>query len=166
MSHNYMKAFGEGQRVAEKVGLFLNHQGVDCKVTELSLAKDPSEWSDYTENDKDIILPNGDVIEVKEINQRFTGEPSSWPFREVIVDTYSGYEAKKVKPIAYIFVSKQTKALLSMPTEKPRGWKVVKKWDQYRRIHEDFYFAPTSMLRPIEALVEYLKKRLDETKQD
>jgi hypothetical protein len=160
MSHNYIRAFGEGQRVAQKVGLYLNHEGVDCTVTELSIASDPSEWSQYTENDKDIVLANGDVIEVKEINQHFTSDPSSWPFREVIVDTYSGYTAKKVKPIAYIFVSRKTKAMLSMATDKPRGWKVVKKWDKYRRINEDFYFAPTSMLRPIDKLVEHLKKRL------
>lgn len=159
MGHNYEKAFLEGQAVNDRVGVRLQSEGIDCTVPEASLAKDSSEWASYTANDKDIILRDGDVLEVKEINQHFTDDPSSWPFAEVIVDTVSGYNKKSVKPLAYIFVSKKTGAMLTMPTDRPRNWRPLRKWDQYREIEDDFYFAPKSMLRTIGQLMAYLKNR-------
>jgi hypothetical protein len=159
MSHNYERAYIQGHQVNLRVGGRLKSEKINCVVPALEIAKSPEEWRRFTLTEKDIILEGGDILEVKEINQHFTEDPTSWPFYEVIVDTVSGYDAKPVKPIAYIFVSKKTGHMLTMATEKPRNWKVIRKYDQYRDIEDDFYFAPKSMLRPMSALIKYLKER-------
>ena len=158
--HNYEKAFGEGHKYNELVADFLKSNDIDCTVPELEIATDPADWKKFTAAEKDIILSNGDVLEVKSSSQIFTEDPASWPMPRVIVDTYSGYNGKKKRPIAYIFISQKTKAMLAMSTEKPSRWVVERKYDRFRNKEDDFYFAPKTMLRPIGKLVSYLKDRV------
>lgn len=159
MSHNYEQAYTRGHQINLRVGGRLKSEEINCTVPDLEIAKSPDEWRRFTLTEKDIILENGDILEVKEIAQHFTDDPTSWPFYKVIVDTVSGYDAKPTKPIAYIFVSKITGAMLSMATERPRDWEIVTKHDKYRDIDERFYFAPKSTLRPMSALIKYLRGR-------
>jgi hypothetical protein len=58
-----------------------------------------------------------------------------------------------------VFVSQKTKKMLAMSAEKPSAWSVERKFDKYRQKEDDFYFAPKSMLRPMDKLVEYLRGR-------
>jgi len=160
MSHNYEEAYRQGHEYNELVAAYLKRNGIDCEVPELEIAERPEDWSKFTNNEKDIILGTGEVLEVKSINQNFTGDPSSWPMPRAIVDTYSGYHGKKTRPLAYVFVSQQTKQMLAISTEKPsKNWVVERKYDKYRNKEDDFYFAPKGELRPIDKLVNYLKGR-------
>lgn len=156
MSHNYKRAFAEGHQYNELVAKYLKRRGIDCFVPELKFAKDSTEWKNFTNNEKDIILSSGRIIEVKSSGQVFDWSPKSWPLNSVIVDTKSGYDAKVRRPIAYVYVSQETKAMLAIPTEKPNNWTVQRKFDKYRKIEDDFYFAPRTHLRPMENLVKYL----------
>jgi hypothetical protein len=159
MSHDYFRAYREGHEYNGYVADYLRSKGIDCEVPDLEIEEDPTRWSKFTQNEKDIILANGDVIEVKSINQNFTDDPSSWPLERAIVDTYSGFNGKSKRPIAYVFVSQKTKKMLAMSAEKPSAWSVERKFDKYRQKEDDFYFAPKSMLRPMDKLVEYLRGR-------
>jgi len=159
MSHDYYRAYREGHEYNGRVADYLRSKGIDCEVPELELEYDPAKWSRFTRNEKDIILANGDVIEVKSINQNFGDDPNSWPLERTIVDTYSGFYGKKKRPIAYVFVSRKTGRMLAMSAEKPSAWWVERKYDKFRQREDDFIIAPKSMLRPMNKLVEYLKSR-------
>lgn len=160
MSHDYRKAYTEGHEYNEYVAEHLRSNGIECEVPELEIAENPADWSKFTHTEKDIILSSGEVLEVKSINQHFTGDPGSWPMPRAIVDTYSGYHGKRKRPLAYIFVSQQTREMLAISTEKPsKNWTVERKYDKYRQKEDDFYFAPKQELRPIDKLINYLKEK-------
>jgi len=159
MSHDYFKAYREGHGYNYYVAGDLKSRGIECTVPDLEIEEDPTKWSRFTKNEKDIILSNGDILEVKSVRQEFGEDPESWPLERIIVDTYSGFNDKSKRPIAYVFVSQKTKKMLAMSTANPDLWSVERKFDKYRQKEDDFYFAPKRLLRPMDRLVEYLKSR-------
>lgn len=158
-SHNYEAAYAEGHKQNEVVGKFLREQGIACSVPELQIAERPEEWANFTKSEKDIILSNGETLEVKSINQDFTASPSSFPLRQIIVDTVSGFEGKDQKPIGYIFVSKKTGAMLALSTARRDKWWVENKYDRFRDKNDNFYFAAAGELRTMKSLILHLIDR-------
>ena len=104
----------------------------------------------------------GQRIEVKSRSFYFTSDPRTFPWERPFVDTFGGYEVKVVKPIAYVFVSQVTGALVSTPAneqERDAYWQTVVKPDRMRNIEkETFYTTPRARLSPIVSLLVRLKE--------
>lgn len=151
----FKKELEEGQAWQNHVGNFLRLSGLDVHIPPLTVResiKEAGKWSDS----KDLIVKD-QVIEVKARNERFT-IPESFPYDTIFVDTVSGYEAKKVKPIAYINISKQTGSMIALPSTSSIGWLTENRFDHVRKIYDDFYLAPKMRFHVIDVLVDRLKR--------
>lgn len=154
---DYISSMTKGHTYNEYVAQILVSEGISCQVPELEIAQSKSEILRFTLNEKDIILNNGQVLEVKSRNLAFTNDPSSFPFGTILVDTVSGYEAKEVKPMAYVFVSQKTKGIFALPTYTSGDWTIEKKFDNERKHYDSFYVASLDLCRPFATLVNHLR---------
>ena len=160
MGHDYPVAFAQGHSKNHVVADYLQDHGIDCVVPDFALAKTVEERRVFSRKEKDVILPDGSVIEVKSIQQEFTWDRKSFPLPRIIVDTYDGWCEKEVKPIAYVFISQVTGAMLSLNTANRSKWWTERKMDRYRGEEYNFYFAPSNELRSMNALLDFLRVRL------
>lgn len=153
--HDYRAAFASGHKYNELVGEFLRSKGISCDVPPLRYAATVEERSEFTRKEKDIVLPDGSVIEVKGVSPHFTWEPESYSSRPtIIVDTLSGFEGKEVTPFAYVFVSRASGAMLFIDTRTRLEWKVITAPDKSRGLlAEKFLIAQTKLLTSMEVLV-------------
>lgn len=158
--HNYPEAFKQGHYYNELVGEYLAVHGIANTVPALEIAKDKADRARFTKGEKDVVLLDGRVIEVKGVSPEFDWEPESYTVRDtIIVDTESGYLGKEVKPIAYVFVSKVTEAMLVISTKTESEWRVITAPDKSRSIEaERFLVASTKLLRPMDDLIAFLSR--------
>jgi hypothetical protein len=92
--------------------IFLRLQGFDVDMPDLSIREDISKADAWLET---YDLRIGDLlIEVKSRSFRFTS-PYDWPPAKLpaFLDTTKKWDAKPVKPFAYIFISKVTGGMIA-----------------------------------------------------
>ena len=156
--HDYEAAFTKGHYYNELVGEYLAVHGIANTVPALEIAKSKADRARFTTNEKDVVLADGRVIEVKSVSPAFDWEPESYTARDtIIVDTESGYQGKAVKPIAYVFVSQVTEAMLVISTKTEGQWHTIIAPDISRGIEaERFLVASTKLLRPMDDLTGFL----------
>jgi len=150
---------GEGHAWQNLPFIFLKLSGFDVEMPELSIRDDISEagaWLDTYD------LRIGDWhIEVKSRPFTFTS-PADWPRNRApaFVDTKKKWDAKTIKPFAYIFVSKATGAMVATcGTEKASlRWGTRKTTDRVRNIRETFYTVDLKYLVTMNRLVASLRK--------
>lgn len=153
----YRRAFADGHSRNEYVAELIAKQGLWVECPPLAYASDKSERSNFTKTEKDVITRAG-TIEVKGQGKLFTGDPSSFPFPTIIVDTVSGWVGKMDKPIAYVFVCMENNECLVVPGKSKPSWIVKRLFDNKKKIFDDFYVAPKSSLTTVVKLFEYLRK--------
>lgn len=159
MAHDYPLAFAQGHSKNYVVADLFKKNDIECEVPPFALAKTVAERREFSKKEKDVILSDGSVIEVKSIQQEFTWERKSFPLPRIIVDTYDGWCEKEKKPIAYVFISQVTGAMLCLNTADRSRWWTERKMDKYRGEYYNFYFAPADELRSMNALITFLKAR-------
>jgi hypothetical protein len=133
---------------------FFELHGLEVQMPELKFRasiKEAEKWK----NSSDLIV-NGFIIEVKSRNESFTS-PESFPYETILVDTVSGYDAKDVKPLAYIMISRPTGAMLTLRSTSSKGWQKESKFDNIRKITDDFYLCKKKRLQTLDVLVSYIK---------
>lgn len=133
---------------------FFRLHGLPAEMPALTIRKDIAE-ADRWKDSQDITIGTN-AIEVKSRNEEFTSS-DSFPYPTAIVDTVSGYDAKQQKPLAYVFVSRPTGAMLCVRGTSSYRWTKTKKRDKVRNISDEFYVCPKSELRSMSALIRTLK---------
>ena len=102
---------------------------------------------------------NGVRVEVKSRPFAFTSM-SDWPDDRLppFVDTVAKYDDRAEKPLAYVFVSQQTGAMLCTDGRlcASRTWGRVERLDSVRGIPETFYTVKPSSMRTMDRLLEVL----------
>ena len=141
--------------------VFLTLSGFKVEMPDLSIRKDISEAGDWLET---YDLRVGDCrIEVKTRSFAFTN-PSDWPYTRLpaFLDTTKKWDARPIKPFAYVFVSKTTGCMVSTcSTDSAKGrWGRLERFDRVRRFREEFYTVNRKHLVSMEALVKALKKEV------
>jgi hypothetical protein len=157
MSFDYHAAMTAGHSFNEMVAERLRFEGIQCTVPELELVSTAAEIKRMTENEKDIILDNGLVLEVKSRNLGFSEDPALFWQKDIYVDTVSGYEAKKVKPYAYVMVSQKSGNMLIVHSMTKDKWFKKTVTDPYRKITDCFYKIEKQHLTTWDSLIEDLK---------
>lgn len=129
--------------------------GLTVRVGGLSVRGDIAwawAWSDQTD-----MLVQGVPVEVKSRSVRFTS-PTDYPYPSAFIDTVSGYDAKPVKPVAYVLVSQVTGAMLCTPSDRVYShWGVELARDSVRGIRDRFYTCPRGYLRTMDKLVGFIR---------
>lgn len=104
------------------------------------------------------------TLEVKERDVTFW-EPADWPehWPDVSVDTVKKYRAKPVLPVAYVIVSKWTKAIAWVPTvtNPEQAWTKRMAYDKKQQRYDEFYFTDRKHLHPWSALPARLGRPCD-----
>ena len=144
----------------QRVGDYLREQGIPCEVPDLQYATTEEEIARFSAEEKDIILWDGSVLEVKSQSREFTSEPSQYPWDDFIVDTI-GYYLKLVKPIAYVFVSQPTGAMLALNTNTEASWWEQTKTDGRDGIPSKSLISSKANLRTMAALIAHLRGRYE-----
>lgn len=155
---DYRRAFADGHSRNEYVARMIREQGIWAECPPLRYASSKSEIVNFTVGEKDVITKAG-TVEVKGQGKYFTDEVESFPFSTMIVDTVSGWNAKSEKPIAYVFVSIETKHCLAIPGYTRNQWQEKTLFDNKKEIYDDFFVAPKSCLRTMDQLFDFLRKK-------
>jgi len=142
--------------------VFLKLQGFDVDMPDLTIRKDISKAGKWLES-YDLLVSRGGkkhIIEVKSRPFRFTS-PKDWPLNRLpaFLDTTKKWQAKTVKPFAYVFISKPTGAMVATcGLERAEGrWGKIKAWDRIRKFHEEFYTVRRGHLVGVDQLVDALR---------
>lgn len=149
----------EGHSYNEIVAQRLRGANISCEVPELELVSSDEDIRRMTENEKDIILDNGLILEVKSRNLGFSEDPSLFWQKDIYVDTVSGYEAKKVKPYAYVMVSQKSGNMLVVHSNTKDKWFKKTVTDPYRKVTDVFYKVEKAHLTTWDSLIEDLKQK-------
>ena len=160
MTFDYHAAMTEGHSYNEIVAERLRKEGIGCSVPELELVSTSEEIKRMTENEKDIIRDNGLVLEVKSRGIGFSEDPTLYWQRDLYVDTVSGYEAKKVKPYAYVMVSQKSGNMIVVHSNTKEHWFKKTVTDPYRKITDVFYKVEKRHITTWDDLVKDLKSSL------
>jgi len=138
--------------------IFLRLHGFDVDMPDLSIRKDISEADAWLET-YDLRIGEK-LIEVKSRPFIFTS-PRDWPAPRLpaFLDTTKKWDAKTVKPFAYVFISKPTGSMVATcTTSGAQGrWNKTKSWDQVRKIREEFYTVGREHLVTMDRLVAALR---------
>ena len=159
MTFDYHAAMTEGHSYNEMVADRLRNANIGCTVPDLELVSTAEEIKRMTENEKDIILDNGLILEVKSRNLGFSEDPTLFWQKDIYVDTVSGYEAKKVKPYAYVMVSQKSGNMLVVHSNTKDKWFKKTVTDPYRKVTDVFYKIEKAHLTTWESLIEDLKSK-------
>lgn len=147
----------KGHGFQRLVGLKLQNSGIDVEVSPI----EPVKWTRNKEynypHDKDIVIADDFVIEVKSRNLWFD-RPYTFPFETTIVDTVSGWDQKVPEPRAVVIVSQLTECMLVLNVQESKGhWEKERIYDSVRDITCNTYLCPKRFFRPFDELVDWLK---------
>lgn len=151
----FFKELKEGHNWQYLPATFFHLSGLQVEIPELrirSSIQEAQKWKDSAD-----LIVQGQLIEVKSRNERFI-TPESFPYSTIFIDTVSGYDAKKIKPLAYVMISRITGSMLAMRSTSNKGWMIESRWDHVRKIHDDFYVGSKNNLQTLDILVSYIKK--------
>jgi len=155
--YDYPGAFHLGGEFAELVAQMLRDRGADCNATPVQIATSSEERKHMTKHEQDITFPWSSMcIEVKSTSCSFSADVSKYPFRSLFVDTVSGFDAKAIKPIAYVIISQKTHEVVCISHKSKDSWKKVSAYDRKQKLNDVFYSAPKSALIPFGELVDWL----------
>ena len=159
MTFDYHAAMTEGHSYNEIVAKRLRSEGIPCQVPDLQLVSTKAEIEQMTKFEKDIILDNGLVLEVKSRNIGFSENPVMYWQKDIYVDTVSGYEAKEVKPYAYVMVSQKSGNMLVVHSNTKDHWFKKTVTDPYRKVTDVFYKIEKHHITTWSSLIEDLKSK-------
>ena len=147
-----------GSKWAEHAAKELNANGILCKATEMRVAQSEAEVQEFTENDQDVVLLDGSGhFEVKSRRLSFTNY-LNYPYDTVFLDTVSGWEQKKTKPLAFLIVSQETGAIIVVPTNTYSEWETTTAFDRIRKFTDTWYTAHRHQMFSFKEFVQEYKE--------
>ena len=145
-----------GHKAAGIVAARLRQVGAQAEVCPM-VKRGPLEDSSRFRNECDLIV-NGSAVDVKSSSKRFSGR-DDFPFRTAMVDTVSGWNAKRHKPVAVILFSQPLGGMCVVPVSTQPFWERHVRFDRVRQIEEEFYEIPVKMLATVDQFIAWLGSR-------
>lgn len=159
MHSDFLKKCQMGYGWQEFVAGYLSSIGFPSSVPKLTLRVDPS--LDPFDDGEDVLCC-GKYIEIKSSYLSFTS-PDDFPFPAPMVDTVSSWAYKKNKPIAYICVSRKTKSMIFLPTDKTVAhWFKKRNSDRVKGYSDTFYKCDKKYWLPMSAFGMYMTEVLSD----
>jgi hypothetical protein len=149
----------KGHRYAAEVYRRLKILGIDATVPPHS-KRIHIEDRDLYDDETDIIIPGTPpyFIEVKSRDLVFECA-HDFPYGTAFVDTVSGWDRKRPKPIAVVLISQVTLGMAVIKGSTRPTWTVEQAYDHTRQIDDSFYVVPRNQLVGFGVLVEWLRQR-------
>lgn len=149
-----------GHDYAVLVAERLRRDGLALEVTPMEVRDDIEDRHRFSD-EYDLLVGSTRPcrIDVKSRSLYFSGA-ADYPHPTAFVDTISGWNAKKHKPMAIVLVSQPTKAMVVVSVrDAPHGWTREQRYDNKRKITDWFYMVSTDRLRTFEDLTAWLHAR-------
>jgi hypothetical protein len=144
-----------GWRWQRFVGAFFEALEFPVTLEVNSFRKSVAQIPEYSDS-HDLVVA-GERVEVKSRDLFFTSDPMSFPYETAFVDTVRKYNVHESQPIAYVFVSQKTGALVWTPGRDSSKWTKEGSPDHVRGIKDEFYLVSKNRLLPIDDLVRTLR---------
>lgn len=140
-TYDFKKVLLKSQEAVEFMGEYFTSKGYNVHIPELIIAPEYyGAFSKYSDQGDMFIEKDGveTKVEIKHITTDFTYE---WPYKDIIVNSYVGYESKVVKPDVHILLNKDKTYYLSIRNETFPTWEVRRIYDKVKDKELLFYFA-------------------------
>lgn len=148
----------KGWKWQRYVANFFEASGLPVDLPPYTWRKSVEDIKDHSDS-RDMTVA-GQRIEVKSRNLLFNSIAMTFPYERAFVDTVRSYDHYKEKPIAYVFVSQKTGAMLATigREEAVESWEVVERFDEVRQITDKFYTVDRRKLTTMIPLVRRLRE--------
>lgn len=106
-------------------------------------------------NSRDLTV-NGKIVEVKSRNYKFTSQ-DDFPFPTILIETKSGFEGKKDRPVMYVSVCQQNGAMCALDVKKTYNqWSAVKIYDRVRKVSSMTFQCEKGLWESVDSAAEHL----------
>ena len=139
--YNFKEVLLKSQEAVYFMRDFFIKHGFEVHVPELVIAPyNAGAFSKYADQGDMFVRKNGveTKLEIKHINTHFTNE---WPYKDIIVNSYPGYESKIIKPDVHILLNKNKTHYLSIRKESFPHWELRRTFDRVKQKDLLFYFV-------------------------
>ena len=123
--------------------LFIS-KGFEVYVPELVIALyNPGAFSIYADQGDMFVIKNGveTKLEIKHINTDFT---DNFPYSKIIVNSFTGYQSKNIKPDFHLIINKNKTHYLSISNETFSKWELKRTFDKIKNKELLFYYIEKS----------------------
>ena len=153
LTDHFVRRLDRGKKCEELVADLLASQGVNAVPTKWGLARHKGEIVQF--KDEIDLLVNGLPVDVKSRTISFTSQ-EDYPYPTAFVDTVSGWEAKKRKPVAIILYSEPTGGTLVIRPSTRDSWTSQRRFDRDAGYSDDFYLVNKELLTSLDEFVLWL----------
>ena len=138
--YNFKEVLLKSQEAVYFMRDFFLSKGFEVYVPDLVIAPyNVGAFSKYSDQGDMFITKDGVEfkLEIKHINTDFTNE---WPYKDIIVNSYAGYQSKHIKPDVHILLNKNKTHYLSIKNETFPLWELRRQFDRVKQKDLLFYF--------------------------
>jgi hypothetical protein len=142
--YNFKEVLLKSQEAVYYMRDYFEHLGYEVYVPELVIAPyNVGAFSEYADQGDMFVKKDGieTKLEIKNITTPFTTE---WPYKDIIVNSYPGYESKIIKPDVHILLNKDMTHYLSIRKESRPHWELRRTFDRIKKKDLLFYFVDKS----------------------
>jgi hypothetical protein len=140
--YNFKRSLLKSQEAVEFMGNVFKQKGFDIRIPELVIAPyNVGAFSEYADQGDMFISKNGKewMIEVKHVSMDFT--PTTYKYRTLIVNSYTGYNSKIYKPDVHIILNKDRTYYISVREQTSSTWVLRRVYDKIKKDNLLFYFV-------------------------
>lgn len=157
----FFEQLRDGHLQAERVADVLRTAGLPVVVTPMEVRARVEERGAFAdEYDLLVGARRPCPVDVKSRKLYFTG-PDDFPYPTALVDTASGWEQKRRKPLAVVLISQSTGGLAVIRPSGASQWTRQRRFDNARRIHDVFLEVERERLATMDEFVAWLRARED-----
>ena len=99
---------------------------------------------------------NGKIVEIKSRDYTFTSQ-DDFPFPTILIETKSGYEGKKTKPVMYVNVCQHNGAMCALDVKKTyKQWSARRIWDRVRKVGSMTFECEKGLWETVDSAAERL----------
>jgi len=139
--YNFKEVLLKSQDAVHYMRDYFQSLGYEVYVPDLVIAPhNVGAFSKYADQGDMFVKMDGieTKLEIKHINTRFT---DSWPYKDIIVNSYTGYESKIIKPDVHILLNKYKTHYISIRKDSRPHWELGRTFDRVKQKDLLFYFV-------------------------
>jgi hypothetical protein len=139
--YNFKKVLLKSQEAVYLMRDFFQSKGYEVHVPDLVIAPyNVGAFSEYADQGDMFIKKDGveTKVEIKNINTPFE---TTWPYKDIIVNSYPGYESKVIKPDVHILLNRDKTHYLSIRNDTFPYWELRRTFDRVKQQDLLFYYV-------------------------
>ena len=130
----------KSQEAVELFKEYFEKHGYDAYMPDLVIAPHTvGAFSKYADKGDLFITKDGETLIIEIKHSGITFNLTNWPYKTMIVNSYTGYNSKDPKPNVHIILSKDKSHFASIRDKTNDKWVLERKFDKYKQKDLLFY---------------------------